>query len=100
MVVESNPGFRNRRECRSGRRVVSPFTMLREVEAFDFFTSRNAQADCFIDQEEQDQSSNDGDDPRKSYSAKLVEKLVPVSFDEAGWQDISRGVFEDWVNRT
>src|SRR6476660_9025110 len=100
MVVESNPDVRNRRECRSGRRVVSPFTMLREVEAFDFFSRGNAQADCLIDQEEQDQSSNDGDNPRKSYSAELVEKLVPVSFDEAGWQNISSGVFEDWVDRT
>src|SRR6476660_9494922 len=82
----------------SGCSLVAFLTVQRKIETFDFIARRDTKPDRFVDEKKQDESSDDGDDPCNRDSSKLVQQLMPVTFDQSGRQNISSGVFEHWVD--
>ena len=75
----------------SGVEVVTLFVVLREVEPFRFLLGGDAEADDLIDKEEQDESSDDGDDPGDGNAGELIEQLTPVSVEYAGGDVFAKG---------
>jgi hypothetical protein len=67
----------------SGRKFIALFAVLGYVEAFDLVLARDAQTDGEIDKLEEDEGSGDEDGPGDGDSDELVEKLMPVAFDDA-----------------
>src|SRR5665213_1128837 len=72
--------------------------MLRKIEPLSFLLRRNAQTDGLIHKSQDGESSNDTERPSDRYADELIQELVRISLNEAGGQNISIRIFQDWID--